>query len=163
MKEPLNFKVGQTCELKSFITGFRGAWFRFKIIDILLKQNKIKLEYLDYDDGSAQSHSTPLVMGLLQLHDGRTAGTDSEREEANDAEQVGDSPLDAYGTGTSNDTRISLDSLVEGETEMQSSEAMDVAVCEDVKMDDLESIDSISIIGVQESNAAAAAFEKGTR
>ncbi|GJX42210.1 agenet domain-containing protein [Tanacetum coccineum] len=300
MKEPLNFKVGQTCELKSFITGFRGAWFRFKIIDILLKQNKIKLEYLDYDDGiqtekiyevppysrksnpsnkqlmirpcyplmyhkntmpsvisevcivtngswkvedlvdsfgngcfwsgrvtkvlsedkvqgyclgSAQSHSTPLVMGLLQLHieyplppagegkvdetyeafckdlrpslvwsqeegwilptvDGRTAGdaqlifpsqqgTDSEREESNDAEQVGDSPLDAYGTGTSNDTRISLDSLVEGETEMQSSEAMDVAVCKDVKMDDLESIDSISIIGVQESNAAAAAFEKG--
>nr|GFA99211.1 agenet-like domain-containing protein [Tanacetum cinerariifolium] len=34
---------------------FRGAWFRFKIIDILPKQNKIKLKYLDYDDDGIQT------------------------------------------------------------------------------------------------------------
>ncbi|GJS98093.1 agenet domain-containing protein, partial [Tanacetum coccineum] len=158
----------------------------------VVTNNSWKVEDLGACLCSALSHSTSLVMGLLQLHieyplppagegkvdetyealckdlrpslvwsqeegwilstvDGRTAGdaqlifpsqkgTDSEREEANDADK----------------------SLVEGETEMQSSEAMDVAICEDVKMDDLESIDSISIIGVQESNAAAAAFDKGT-
>nr|GEW72099.1 hypothetical protein [Tanacetum cinerariifolium] len=75
-------------------------------------------------------------------------GTNSEKEEVDDAEAVGDSPLDAYGNGTSNGTGISLDSLVEGETKIQ--KAMDATVCKDVKMDDLESI---------ESNTAA--FEEG--
>nr|GEU39480.1 hypothetical protein [Tanacetum cinerariifolium] len=75
-------------------------------------------------------------------------GTNFEKEEVDDAEAVGDSPLDAYGNKTSNGTDISLDSLVEGETKIQ--KAMDATVCKDVKMDDLESI---------ESNAAA--FEEG--
>ncbi|GJV91790.1 agenet domain-containing protein [Tanacetum coccineum] len=307
----VKFEVGQEAELKSFLTGYRGAWFKFKIIDIFWKQNKIKLKYLNYDDGSisdiykleADSLSLSLPQSLcygrvtylvgiqtekiydvppyfrrlnasnkqlmirpcyprmydkntvpsvisevcvvtngpwkvedlvdsfdegcfwsgrvtkvlsedkvqieyplppagegkedetydafckdlrptlvwsqeegwiLPTMDGRTAGdaqlifpsqqgTDSEKEEIDDAAVVGDSPLDAYGTGTSNGTGTSLDSLVEGETEIQNSEAMDAAVCEDVKTDDLESIDRISIMGVQESNAAAAAaaFEKG--
>ncbi|GKD63165.1 hypothetical protein Tco_1305273, partial [Tanacetum coccineum] len=88
------------------------------------------------------------------LHSHQPPSTDSEKEEVDDAEAeaVGDSPLYAYGNGTSNGTGISLDSLVEGETKIQ--KAMDAAVCKDVKMDDLESI---------ESNAAAtaAAFEEG--
>ncbi|GJU19784.1 agenet domain-containing protein [Tanacetum coccineum] len=273
------FEVGQEAELKSFLTGYRGAWFKFKIIDIFWKQNKIKLKYLNYDDGIQtekiydvppyfrrlnasnkqlmirpcyprmyDKNTVPSVISevcvvtngpwkvedlvdsfdegcfwsgrvtkvlsedkvqieyplppagegkedetydafckdlrptlvwsqeegwILPTMDGRTAGdaqlifpsqqgTDSEKEEIDDAAVVGDSPLDAYGTGTSNGTGTSLDSLVEGETEIQNSEAMDAAVCEDVKTDDLESIDRISIMGVQESNAAAAAaaFEK---
>ncbi|GKD34229.1 hypothetical protein Tco_1249738, partial [Tanacetum coccineum] len=48
----VKFEVGQEAELKSFLTGYRGAWFKFKIIDIFWKQNKIKLKYLNYDDGS---------------------------------------------------------------------------------------------------------------
>lgn len=279
MKEPceLNFKVGQEAELKSFLTGYRGAWFRFKIIDILLKENKIELKYLDYPDEKIQTakiyevpphsrrsnpsnkqlmirpcyplmyhkNTTPPVISevcvvtegtwkaedlvdwydkgcywsgrvtkvlsedkvqieyplppagegredviyeafckdlrpslvwsqeegwILPTMDGRTAGdarlifpsqqgTDSEKEEVDDAKEVGDSPLDAYGTGTSNGTGITSDSLVEGQPELHSSEAMDAAVCEDVN--DMESTDSISVMGVQESNAAAGAFKEG--
>ncbi|KAI3814328.1 hypothetical protein L1987_19079 [Smallanthus sonchifolius] len=51
MEKPgaFNFEVGQLAELRSFEEGFRGAWFRCKIKDILLKQNKILPEYYDYD------------------------------------------------------------------------------------------------------------------
>ncbi|KAI3814399.1 hypothetical protein L1987_19154 [Smallanthus sonchifolius] len=45
----LNFKVGQVAEMRTFETGFRGAWFRCKIHDFVLKKNKILLEYFDYD------------------------------------------------------------------------------------------------------------------
>ncbi|KAI3695638.1 hypothetical protein L1987_78637 [Smallanthus sonchifolius] len=45
----LNFKVGQVAEMRTFETGFRGAWFRCKIHDLMLKENKILLEYFDYD------------------------------------------------------------------------------------------------------------------
>lgn len=31
MKHRLPFKVGQEAEARSFITGFRGAWFRCKV------------------------------------------------------------------------------------------------------------------------------------
>ncbi|KAI3745313.1 hypothetical protein L1987_58424 [Smallanthus sonchifolius] len=49
MEKPraLNFEVGQPAEMRSFVGGYRGAWFRCK--DILLKENKILPEYYDFD------------------------------------------------------------------------------------------------------------------
>ncbi|KAI3795657.1 hypothetical protein L1987_38314 [Smallanthus sonchifolius] len=51
MEKPgaLNFEVGQLAEMKSFVDGYRGAWFRCKIVDIVLEQNKILPEYYDFD------------------------------------------------------------------------------------------------------------------
>ncbi|PWA40838.1 Agenet-like domain-containing protein [Artemisia annua] len=44
-----NLKVGQLIEMKTFEKGFRCAWFRSKVIDIDLQENRVKLEYYDYD------------------------------------------------------------------------------------------------------------------
>ncbi|GAB2294537.1 hypothetical protein Dimus_028741 [Dionaea muscipula] len=48
----LPFKVGQLAESKSFVTGFRGAWFRCKIKDIKPKgvHPVHALEYYDFPD-----------------------------------------------------------------------------------------------------------------
>ncbi|GJU19786.1 hypothetical protein Tco_1153128 [Tanacetum coccineum] len=67
----------------------------------------------------------------------------------------GDSPLNASSTtGTNNG--ISVNSSAE----RQISKPMDTTVFEDVKMDDMESIDSISSMRVEESKAEAAASEE---
>ncbi|CAA7029159.1 unnamed protein product [Microthlaspi erraticum] len=50
----LPFKVGQIVEMKSFKRGYRGAWFRCKIVDISTKRKELfySLEYIDYtEDG----------------------------------------------------------------------------------------------------------------
>ncbi|OMO99708.1 hypothetical protein CCACVL1_03670 [Corchorus capsularis] len=45
------FEVGQLVEMKSFLSGYRGAWFRCKIMEFGVK-NKVHMEYIDYpDDG----------------------------------------------------------------------------------------------------------------
>ncbi|KAF6153251.1 hypothetical protein GIB67_036597 [Kingdonia uniflora] len=48
----LPFKVGQQAESKSFLEGYRGAWFRCKVKDIGSKKGYIehKLEYIDFPD-----------------------------------------------------------------------------------------------------------------
>ncbi|CAN8287650.1 unnamed protein product [Cochlearia groenlandica] len=48
----LPFKVGDVVEAKTFEIGFRGAWFRCKIIKIFMKGITLyyNLEYLDYPD-----------------------------------------------------------------------------------------------------------------
>ncbi|KAF8388197.1 hypothetical protein HHK36_026863 [Tetracentron sinense] len=46
------FKVGQQAESKSFISGFRGAWFRCKIKDIGMRKGNfgLALEFFDFPD-----------------------------------------------------------------------------------------------------------------
>lgn len=46
----LPFKVGQLAEAKSFTKGYRGAWFRCKIHEIVVKNGQIwhALEYIDF-------------------------------------------------------------------------------------------------------------------
>ncbi|KAL0710356.1 hypothetical protein Bca4012_017334 [Brassica carinata] len=48
----LPFKVGETIEVRSFEGGYRGAWFRCKILNIYTKEGKLfySLKYLDYDE-----------------------------------------------------------------------------------------------------------------
>ncbi|CBI36359.3 unnamed protein product, partial [Vitis vinifera] len=48
----LPFKVGQFAEARSFLQGFRGAWFRCKIKEISLRKGHIGhvLEYIDFPD-----------------------------------------------------------------------------------------------------------------
>ncbi|KAK1379890.1 Agenet domain-containing protein [Heracleum sosnowskyi] len=48
----LPFKVGQVAEAKSFSKGYRGAWFRCKIHEIVVKSGQIwhALEYIDFPD-----------------------------------------------------------------------------------------------------------------
>ncbi|KAL1198317.1 hypothetical protein V5N11_026847 [Cardamine amara subsp. amara] len=48
----LPFKVGEVVETKSFLVGYRGAWFQCKILEIyMLKGNLFyKLEYVNYPD-----------------------------------------------------------------------------------------------------------------
>ncbi|KAJ9700584.1 hypothetical protein PVL29_006069 [Vitis rotundifolia] len=50
--EHLPFKVGQLAEARSFLQGFRGAWFRCKIKEISLRKGHIGhvLEYIDFPD-----------------------------------------------------------------------------------------------------------------
>ncbi|CAH8373290.1 unnamed protein product [Eruca vesicaria subsp. sativa] len=47
----LPFKDGQTVEVRSFEHGFRGAWFRCKIVRIYIVEGKLyySLKYLDYE------------------------------------------------------------------------------------------------------------------
>ncbi|KAJ0261758.1 Agenet-like domain-containing protein [Hirschfeldia incana] len=46
----LPFKIGQTVEVRSFEDGYRGAWFRCKILNIYTEEGKLfySLKYLDY-------------------------------------------------------------------------------------------------------------------
>ncbi|PSS15964.1 DUF724 domain-containing protein [Actinidia chinensis var. chinensis] len=48
----LPFKVGQLAESRSFISGFRGAWFRCKIKEFRSRQGKIELalDFFDFPD-----------------------------------------------------------------------------------------------------------------
>ncbi|XP_024962299.1 uncharacterized protein LOC112502581 isoform X1 [Cynara cardunculus var. scolymus] len=46
----LHLEVGQLAEMRTFVRGFRGAWFRCKIKDVFLEKNKILLEYYDFSD-----------------------------------------------------------------------------------------------------------------
>ncbi|KAG2262238.1 hypothetical protein Bca4012_013113 [Brassica carinata] len=48
----LPFKDGQTVEVRSFEHGFRGAWFRCKIVRIYKVEGKLyySLKYLDYEN-----------------------------------------------------------------------------------------------------------------
>ncbi|MCL7040234.1 hypothetical protein MKW94_016748 [Papaver nudicaule] len=48
----LPFEVGQQAEAKSFMEGYRGAWFRCKIIECGQRgaEPAVALDYLDYDD-----------------------------------------------------------------------------------------------------------------
>ncbi|KAI7739529.1 hypothetical protein M8C21_018044 [Ambrosia artemisiifolia] len=46
------FEVGQLAEMKSFQKGYRSAWFRCKIKDIDLKEEKILPDYYDFDSAS---------------------------------------------------------------------------------------------------------------
>lgn len=49
---PVNFKIGQQVEAKSFEEGYRGAWFRCKIKGCSKKSKEptVALDYLDYED-----------------------------------------------------------------------------------------------------------------
>ncbi|XP_058072612.1 uncharacterized protein LOC131221350 isoform X6 [Magnolia sinica] len=55
--DSLPFKVGQLAESKSFIVGFRGAWFRCKIKGIKLKRGRVVhfLEFFDFPDEKVTS------------------------------------------------------------------------------------------------------------
>ncbi|XP_056852190.1 uncharacterized protein LOC108833446 isoform X1 [Raphanus sativus] len=48
----LPFKDGQTVEVRSFEPGYRGAWFRCKIVRIYIVERKLyySLKYLDYEE-----------------------------------------------------------------------------------------------------------------
>ncbi|CAN8302204.1 unnamed protein product [Cochlearia groenlandica] len=48
----LPFQVDQVVEVKSFEDGYRGAWFRCKILDIFTERKELhyRLEYVDYPD-----------------------------------------------------------------------------------------------------------------
>ncbi|KAM7280099.1 hypothetical protein ACFE04_007233 [Oxalis oulophora] len=48
----LPFEVGNLVEMRSFDTGFRGAWFRCKVLDTRIKNHwpSLLLEYCDYPD-----------------------------------------------------------------------------------------------------------------
>ncbi|KAG7533892.1 Agenet domain plant type [Arabidopsis thaliana x Arabidopsis arenosa] len=48
----LPFQVGQIVEVKSFIKGYRGAWFRCKIMDMTNDNGELryKFKYLDFPD-----------------------------------------------------------------------------------------------------------------
>ncbi|XP_042517674.1 uncharacterized protein LOC122091685 isoform X2 [Macadamia integrifolia] len=48
----LPFKVGQQAEAKSFLTGYRGAWFRCKIMDIGWRKGQLShaLKFFDFPD-----------------------------------------------------------------------------------------------------------------
>ncbi|KAL6519938.1 hypothetical protein OROMI_032832 [Orobanche minor] len=48
----LPFKVGEEAEARSFETGYRGAWFRCKIIDIIKRNGEIGhvLDFYDFTD-----------------------------------------------------------------------------------------------------------------
>uniref|UniRef100_A0A1J3GH24 Agenet domain-containing protein n=1 Tax=Noccaea caerulescens TaxID=107243 RepID=A0A1J3GH24_NOCCA len=48
----LPFKVGEIVEIKSFEGGYRGAWFRCKIVDITTKSKELfySMEYIDYPE-----------------------------------------------------------------------------------------------------------------
>nr|XP_043614071.1 uncharacterized protein LOC122586019 isoform X2 [Erigeron canadensis] len=50
-KQPgaVDFKVGQLAELRTFQTGYRGAWFRCKILNIIPEKMKVNLQYYDFD------------------------------------------------------------------------------------------------------------------
>ncbi|XP_057806546.1 uncharacterized protein LOC131021390 isoform X5 [Salvia miltiorrhiza] len=50
--ENIPFKVGQLAELRSFCSGYRGAWFRCKIREITKRKGILHhlLEYYDYPD-----------------------------------------------------------------------------------------------------------------
>nr|KAJ0205381.1 hypothetical protein LSAT_V11C500254840 [Lactuca sativa] len=43
-----NLKVGQLAAFRTFERGYRCAWFRCKILDIVLETEMIKLEYCDF-------------------------------------------------------------------------------------------------------------------
>ncbi|KAG7533059.1 Agenet domain plant type [Arabidopsis thaliana x Arabidopsis arenosa] len=60
----LPFEVGQTVELRSFISGYRGAWFRCKILKISQKRRALfyDVEYLDYPGESI--HTTKVFQQL---------------------------------------------------------------------------------------------------
>ncbi|CAN6851043.1 unnamed protein product [Brassica oleracea] len=47
----LPFKDGQTVEVRSFEHGYRGAWFRCKVVRIYIVEGKLyySLKYLDYE------------------------------------------------------------------------------------------------------------------
>ncbi|CAI9118267.1 OLC1v1019807C1 [Oldenlandia corymbosa var. corymbosa] len=50
---PMPFKVGQLVEIRSFMKGYKGAWFRCEIKDISQKGNRcvrLLLRYIDYPD-----------------------------------------------------------------------------------------------------------------
>ncbi|KAK9672823.1 hypothetical protein RND81_12G127100 [Saponaria officinalis] len=52
-RKPLLFQAGQRTEMKSFIPGFRGAWFRCELKEVAWSKGQIKyrVQYYDYDDG----------------------------------------------------------------------------------------------------------------
>ncbi|KAI3745312.1 hypothetical protein L1987_58423 [Smallanthus sonchifolius] len=54
MPGALNFEVGQLAEMRSLEYGYRGAWFRCKIEDIVLEQNMILPDYYDFDPAELQ-------------------------------------------------------------------------------------------------------------
>ncbi|XP_010494207.1 PREDICTED: uncharacterized protein LOC104771395 [Camelina sativa] len=60
----LPFEVGQTVELRSFESGFRGAWFRCKILKIFKKKRALcyDVEYLDYP--GERIHTTKVFQQL---------------------------------------------------------------------------------------------------
>ncbi|XP_050227378.1 uncharacterized protein LOC126677006 isoform X2 [Mercurialis annua] len=55
-KYNLPFKVGQLAEARSFISGYRGAWFRCKIKEIGCRKGEVGLavEYYDFPDDKVQ-------------------------------------------------------------------------------------------------------------
>ncbi|CAM0870569.1 unnamed protein product [Alopecurus aequalis] len=60
----LPFDVGGAVELKSFTKGYRGAWFRCKIIEISMRSGQLvyQIEYMDYPE--EKRHWTT----LYQIH-----------------------------------------------------------------------------------------------
>ncbi|KAM7273266.1 hypothetical protein ACFE04_027930 [Oxalis oulophora] len=56
-KHRLPFEVGQLVETRSFLSGYRGAWFRCKITKIQFEYSEmsISVEYCDFPDENIQS------------------------------------------------------------------------------------------------------------
>ncbi|KAM7255380.1 hypothetical protein ACFE04_026082 [Oxalis oulophora] len=59
------FEVGQLVETRSFLSGFRGAWFRCKITKIRFKYSEmwISVEYCDFPDGKILPTKPPPCPG----------------------------------------------------------------------------------------------------
>ncbi|KAK9724391.1 hypothetical protein RND81_05G069400 [Saponaria officinalis] len=63
---PLLFQVGQLVEARSFIQGYRGAWFRCEIKDVARDQGQIRyhVRYYDYEADGLQwlnLHEVPMI------------------------------------------------------------------------------------------------------
>ncbi|XP_038723156.1 uncharacterized protein LOC120015038 isoform X2 [Tripterygium wilfordii] len=75
-KKNVPFNVGQLVESRSFVPGYRGAWFRCKIRDIHRRKNGlgIDLEYFDFPDEKVRWTK------LYQKHPASGSKMDSKRQ-----------------------------------------------------------------------------------
>ncbi|KAH7522156.1 hypothetical protein FEM48_Zijuj07G0108400 [Ziziphus jujuba var. spinosa] len=86
----LPFEVGDEVESRSFIQGFRGAWFRCKIHDIGWRLNQLahKLEYADFPDESISSRSRKTKLPLMVRPSFPTICHKSEMPDINTIKEV---------------------------------------------------------------------------
>ncbi|KAL8104960.1 uncharacterized protein LOC141678126 [Apium graveolens] len=75
----LPFKVGQLAEAKSFTKGYRGAWFRCMIHEIVVKNGNIwhALEYIDFPDEKTKVKRSKLYQVSVWY---KTKGKEKEKQ-----------------------------------------------------------------------------------
>ncbi|KAG2280799.1 hypothetical protein Bca52824_052019 [Brassica carinata] len=67
----LPFKDGQTVEVRSFEHGYRGAWFRCKVVRIYIVEGKLyySLKYLDYEKEVVNQKPLDVAHGSWKVGD----------------------------------------------------------------------------------------------